>query len=106
MDKKIDAGEEKHEQPGQSDDGVLLNRVEGDCKDDTLHHAHCKRDTVAEGTYYIALVTLLAHQPVPPYLVHLSSGLCACFLYEDANMGHKFTNDAHGCQKHAAVGKK
>ena len=30
---KVDAGEEKHEQPGQVDDRVVPDRVEGDGED-------------------------------------------------------------------------
>ena len=59
-----------------------------------------------ESAHHVPLVPHLAHQPVPPYLVHLRPGLCARFLYKDANVGRKFAKDAHGCQKHAAVGKK
>ena len=106
MEKKVDAGEEKHEQPGQVDDGVLPDRVEGDGEDEALHHGHGEGGAVAEGRHHVALVPLLAHHAVAPDLVHSRPGLDASLLHKDADVGRKLSQDAHVCEKCAAVGKE
>ena len=42
MDKEVDAGKEKHQQPGQHHDSVVLNGIEGDRENDSLCYAHCE----------------------------------------------------------------
>ena len=97
MEEKIDAREEKHEQPGHVDDGILLDCVEGDCKDEALHHGHDKGRAVAEGRHNIALVPLLTHHAVTPDLVHLRPGLDASLLHKNANVSCQLSQDAHVC---------
>ena len=106
MEEKVDAREEEHEQPGQVDDGVLPDRVEGDCKDEALHHGHDEGRAVAEGRHHVALVPLLAHHAVAPDLVHLRPGLDAGLLRKNADVGCNLPQDAHVCEKCAAVGKE